>query len=84
MKKEEYAFPVIDSLNADGSGLHCYHAGMTLRDYFAGKALAGLLATTIDWSEKYGKEKVCRIIAEMSYELSDAMLAEREKQREGK
>jgi len=54
--------------------------GLSIRDYFAGQALCGLLATTIDWSEKNGKEKINKVISEMSYELADAMIAEREKE----
>ena len=46
--------------------------GMSLRDYFAGQALAGLLAP----SEGEGK---CAYFAMMAYKFADAMLAEREK-----
>ena len=35
------AFPVVDDI---GRGLECADRGMTLRDWFAGQALAGSLA----------------------------------------
>lgn len=44
--------------------------GMSLRDWFAGQALVGLLA-------KYGEEGKTVLIA---YGIADDMLAEREKQ----
>ena len=43
--------------------------GMTLRDWFAGQALAGMLDRT------YGIK--CEIIATRSYEMADAMIAAR-------
>lgn len=46
--------------------------GMTLRDYFAAAALSGLMANPND---KTGLDMV-----ERSFQLADAMLAEREKQ----
>lgn len=49
--------------------------GMSLRDYFAGQALAGQSSIPrIAWSFKD--------IAEFAYEQADAMLAERQKERE--
>jgi len=57
------AFP-----NNDQNG--CAFAGMTLRDWFAGQALAGMLDRT------YGIP--VSIIAERSYQMADAMLAARE------
>jgi hypothetical protein len=61
------AFPVstIDGFTQDG---------MTLRDWFAGQALAGLLAhpdSNIQWIADYG--------AGRAYKMADAMLAERAK-----
>ena len=57
------AFP-----NNDQNG--CAFAGMTLRDWMAGQALAGMLDRT------YGIP--VSIIAKRSYEIADAMLDVRE------
>ena len=45
------------------------HNGMTLRDYFAGQALMGLLSSNV-----FGDKET---FAKHSYEMADAMLAER-------
>jgi hypothetical protein len=62
------AFPARDFWSDDG-GKHWH--GMTLRDHFAGQALAGICASgpTID-NER---------IAGEAYRLADAMIAERDK-----
>ena len=50
----------------------CGPSGMTLRDYFAAKALQGLCSVTgVDFG---GPDEVARI----TYKLADAMLAARE------
>ena len=56
------AFPIETS---DG-----YYSGMSMRDYFAGQALATMIAATAikPWSPE--------LYAEMSYRVADAMLAE--------
>ena len=60
------AFPRSASDISDGS------EGMSVRDYFAGKALAGMLAdSTIDLAMSD--------IADRAFRYADAMLAEREK-----
>lgn len=47
--------------------------GMTLRDWFAGQALIGILTnTSYDHNEPH-------IIAKRAYQMTDAMLAERSK-----
>jgi len=54
-------------------------AGMTLRDWFAGQALAN--AAEMSYAEYYGKggnRDVRRMIAEHCYDIADAMLAARE------
>jgi hypothetical protein len=44
--------------------------GLTLRDYFAAKAMQGLMAGAEDYSETR--------IAKLAYELADAMIKTRE------
>ena len=50
------------------------HDGMTLRDYFAAKAMQGLLAS---W-DSHSVEDFCEL-AEDAYSVADVMIAEREK-----
>lgn len=57
-----FPIPVEDGLN--------YHGGMTLREWFAGQALAGILAN----SNRDGSTKE---YAHDAYEQADAMLAAR-------
>jgi hypothetical protein len=62
MKKEENAFP---ALHLDA------HQGMSLRDYFAAKAMQGITNNiTSSHSWEY--------ISEVSYLIADAMLKQRE------
>ena len=65
MKNGGQAFPVQDMRGDE--------PGMTLRDYFRGQALAGLLASGAVLA--MSPEEVAR----KTSELADAMLAEREK-----
>lgn len=54
--------------------------GMTLRDYFAAKAMQGLLANP-DWMKEHNREKYLmssEIIAQVAFEVSDAMLKKRQ------
>ena len=63
--KHESAFPI--------SGSQYRHTeGMTLRDYFAAKAMTGLLTAEI--VGEYSNEHV----AEIAYRIADAMLKARE------
>lgn len=52
------------------------YPGMTLRDYFAGHALVGLLGSGI--AEK--REQTSEDVASIAYRVADAMLAERERE----
>lgn len=53
------------------------YAGMTLRDYFAAKALVGLMGR--GWSSHKGPDyDLVKIWAESSFGIADAMLAARE------
>ena len=51
--------------------------GMSLRDYFAGQALAGMQI----WAD-YSKGHCNAALVERAYVIADAMLAERQKERE--
>ena len=56
---------------------HLLNSGATLRDYFAAKAMQGLLASQIHgFNDALSKGPW----AEMSYEMADAMIAERNNQ----
>lgn len=65
------AFPNVD-YNGQGDGEAS--SGMTLRDYFAAKAMQGMCAGT-DWMA--GREVNCISMAESAYEIADALLEAR-------
>ena len=78
MKYSQSAFPYI--LNSkDGSSV--VSKGMTLRDYFAAKALQGMFANPDDGHENYdlSYDDYVKEIASCAYKMADAMLAAREK-----
>ncbi len=66
------AFPVTLPSGESYQG-HLPHDGMTLRDYFAAKALQGICAHPDTWGRQTNE------IAKAAYELADAMLAARVK-----
>jgi len=53
--------------------------GMSLRDYFAGQALAGLLAMPREPLKVPTLDAGLEVFALSAYRMADAMLAEREK-----
>lgn len=54
-----------------------YYSGMTLRDYFAAKAMQGyIMRWSIDKKFEFGDPES---VSKMSYEFADAMLQERDK-----
>ena len=63
------AFPVLHWISGESTGAE---EGMTLRDYFAAKALQGMLA------ENGGGPMRNNTLAEFSYEIADAMLKARD------
>lgn len=70
------AYPT-DTLSALGAALNnpamtFKHPGMTLRDYFAGQVLNGLMSDGCDTDH-------LPELATVAYEMADAMLAERER-----
>lgn len=59
----------------DAEGIPQHTEGMTLRDYFAAKAMQGLLAAQIHgFNDRPAKGP----FASMAYEMADAMLKARE------
>ena len=71
--KNEPAFPIQGFSTRNGQGFQAVMAdGMTLRDYFAAKAMTGLLTAEI--VGEYSNEHV----AEISYRIADAMMKARE------
>jgi len=66
------AFPIVTGL--DGT---IENAGMSLRDYFAGQALSGWLAS---FGPDITPEKPYRILSRFCYEVADAMIIARKKQ----
>ena len=69
------AFPIV---HPDGSGVQYF--GMSLRDYFAAKALQGQMQREKDFGKtvrEQGFAKYAAHIAETSYQMADAMLAAR-------
>lgn len=48
---------------------HAIHNGMTMRDYFAAKAMQGMMVDVEDPD--------CNYIAEVSYRMADAMMKAR-------
>ncbi|KMV67766.1 hypothetical protein WB66_11105 [bacteria symbiont BFo1 of Frankliniella occidentalis] len=64
------AFPV----DVDGRN---YHPGQTLRDYFAGKALQGILAAGIGVNIGPSHVEEMESVAKTIYLVADAMIAAR-------
>ena len=71
------AFPVSSYVNVDGETFESKPQGMTLRDYFAAKAMDGLIA-----SHEEGYWWKCNSYtmgARYAYRFADAMIKERDK-----
>ena len=71
------AFSCASSMIVNGKQATVPAQGMSLRDYFAGQALAGILA-----SANFGSTKDW--IGGKAYEAADAMLAARERKEDAK
>ncbi len=80
-----YAFPHgVEEINYDVYGdlkkSEYTDAGMTLRDYFAAKAMAALMPVYWETQEEYeAPESLLKCQAEAAYEYADAMLEARKK-----
>ena len=73
MKDGGPAFPS-KTLTGASTALHdIYHPGMSLRDWFAGMALSGIMISAPDDSELLDDD-----IAKWAYDIAEAMLAEKE------
>lgn len=70
------AFPLSAVFN-EGMGIHSEEYGMTLRDYFAAKAMQAIIAKTPFDINDHRKEKF-DATAKGAYEYADAMLMARE------
>jgi hypothetical protein len=53
-----------------GTGVAPYNPGMTLRDYFAAKAMQGMMVDV--------EQPRCNYIADIAYKMADAMMKARE------
>lgn len=62
------AFPTVDANRAEDYGTY----GMTIRDYFAGKAMAGPAVFNDEGFKRTPEE-----LAALAYQIADAMLAAR-------
>jgi hypothetical protein len=51
--------------------------GMSLRDYFAAKAMQGWLSTYADTTHPTQSASELKVFAKMAYKVADAMIAER-------
>lgn len=65
------AFPIV---HPDGKGVQYY--GMSLRDYFAAKAVAGLIAGAMSDGSIWDEESAS-MASQHAYAVADAMLAAR-------
>lgn len=78
------AFPQSTAESVDGQPVMGFFAGMTLRDYFAAKAMNGMLKDSyhvtsfIHKADEFGVTPE-EYLASVAYSLADAMLKERAK-----
>ena len=79
----EPAFPVPSYVNAQGETHDVEFTGMTLRDYFAAKAMYAMYVTSFEW-ESTGIVRdphhmaIMEEMAKDAYGIADAMLKARE------
>ena len=74
------AFPVQGLSNEMGQNFQKIdEQGMDLRDYFAAKALQGLLASSDSYVERFGVIDSVDNLVRSAYTYADAMMEERKK-----
>lgn len=71
MSDNPQAYPCLDSSRGE---LSMRDPGMTLRDYFAGQAIIGIMSTAAAFDRV---DRRIDMVARKAYEFADAMLAER-------
>lgn len=78
------AFPSEQGHIPDGTWNQTYNPGMSLRDYFAAKALPHACARERYLIDKYGDKLTSHVAAAaaLAYEIADAMLAEGNRDRQ--
>ena len=94
MNNDQPAFPVTGFETRHGQGMQAvYHSGLSLRDYFAAKAMQGIIGTerAQEFVDNHGKEMGyepgdwgtlfihSEFLAEEAYMIADQMLRAREK-----
>jgi hypothetical protein len=73
------AFPAFE--HHAGYGQMLAVGGMTLRDYFAAKAMQAIVLDHVEqryWGTEYGIDEMLTFTAERAYQQADAMLKARE------
>lgn len=74
----EPAFPITDTYHPNGQ-VQFGSNGITIRDYFAAKALSGLMTRVWNEDGKMSGNELIVLWAKSAYACADAMLAERNK-----
>ena len=69
--------PPIDDTGRTAVGYPYPDPGMTLRDYFAAKAMMVVAKEIYSWGKQIVGDDIPTVSAKMAYEFADAMLAER-------
>lgn len=77
MVENPQAFPTPEQRAFDGAGLVEGNPGMTLRDYFAGQALAGVLTSCAHPQSTGPVGLDATAYAKLAFSIADAMLAVR-------
>lgn len=72
----EPAFP-LDELNQANGDVCAQHFGLTMRDYFAAKAMQGWVSSYPTNMEAGEAKPGAHIIADLAYAIADAMLKAR-------
>lgn len=72
-----YAFPMAGMKTDFGDGWISPESGMTLRDYFAAKAMAVMMPGALRQGNEHVHREDIGQLADLSYEMADAMLKAR-------